>query len=106
MVKQECIPLESRGAWNDALQGIRHAFAHTWENCQAMRLTTGHPTYLYCFENAGVRIVCPIAERRFGGYPDIVTPYGFSGFVGTADDPEFPRYWRNFAASRAYVAGY
>lgn len=105
-MKHECIPLESHAAWRDALQGIPHAFAHTWENCQAMSLTTGYPTYLYCFENADARIVCPIAERSFGGYIDIVTPYGFSGFAGTTGCPDFPRHWRAFVMGRGYVCGY
>jgi hypothetical protein len=100
------IPLESRGAWNDALQDIPHSFAHTWENCRAMYLTTGYPTYLYCFESAHRRIACPIAEREINGSSDIVTPYGFSGFVGTGDCVDFPRYWLEFVQSRGYVSGY
>ena len=77
-MNQKFIPLESRVEWQNALQGIKHAFAHTWENCYAMHLTTGFTTYLYCFEAENIRIVCPIAEREFQGYVDIVTPYGLS----------------------------
>ena len=105
-MRHKCIPIEAPGPWNDALCGIPHAFAHTWESCYAMRLTTGYPTYLYCFENASVRIVCPIAERRSDEGIDIVTPYGFSGFAGTADCTDFPRYWREFVRERGYIAGY
>jgi hypothetical protein len=105
-MKHECIPLDSRSAWTSALVGIPHAFAHTWENCRAMQLTTGLPTYLYCFEDSSARIVCPITEREWEGAVDICTPYGFSGFVGTADCPAFPAYWREFVQGRGYVAGY
>jgi hypothetical protein len=49
---------------------------------------------------------CPIAEREFDGHIDIVTPFGFSGFAGNKDYPEFPRYWRNFVKKRGYVCGY
>jgi hypothetical protein len=106
MISQTCISLESPVEWKNALQGIKHGFAHTWENCHAMRLTTGFKTYLYCFEADGVRIVCPIAEREFEGHIDIVTPYGFSGFVGNDDCADFPHYWREFVRERGYVCGY
>jgi len=104
--RQKCIPLDSRTEWENALQEIKHAFAHTWENCYAMHLTTGFKTYLYCFETERVRIVCPIAEREFEGHIDIVTPYGFSGFVGNGDCADFPQYWREFVRERGYVCGY
>src|SRR5262249_49234186 len=78
---------------------------HTWENCHAMQLSTKYRTFLYCFEANGVRIVCPIAEREFQGAIDIVTPYGFSGFAGTTECPQFPAAWQEFAAQR-YVCAY
>jgi hypothetical protein len=106
MVKQECVPIDAPVEWKEALEGIEHPFAHTWENCYAKQLTTGFDTYLYCFETKNVRIVCPIAEREFAGYTDIVTPYGFSGFIGNADYPEFTRYWDDFAKEQDYVSGY
>jgi hypothetical protein len=104
--KHKCIALDSPAEWKKALEGIRHAFAHTWENCHTMRLSTGFNTYLYCLETENMRVVCPIAEREFGGRVDIVTPYGFSGFVGTGDCADFPRYWREFVRERGYVCGY
>jgi hypothetical protein len=106
VTSQRCIPLESSAEWKEALHGIKHAFAHTWENCYAMHLTTGFRTYLYCFETENVRVVCPIAEREFDGYIDIVTPYGFSGFVGNGHYPQFPLFWRQFVKERGYVCGY
>ena len=106
MVTERCISLDSPDKWREQLIGIPHAFAHTWESCYAMHLTTGFATYLYAFEGAGARIVCPIAERRYGGHVDIVTPYGFSGFTGDRECPDFPRYWRRFVADRGYVCGY
>src|SRR2546423_6172545 len=106
MTDQKCISLGSPTEWKDALKGIKHAFAHTWENSHAMRLTTGFNTYLYCFESNHVRIVCPIAEREFEGHVDIVTPYGFSGFVGNGNCADFSRDWREFVSQRGYVCGY
>ncbi|MBK8382824.1 MAG: hypothetical protein IPL16_13255 [Ignavibacteria bacterium] len=100
------IPLEAETEWKDALKGIRHSFYHTRESCYAMHLTTGYRTYLYCFEHDGVRIVCPVAERDFEGYTDIVTPYGFSGFTGNEDFSGFENYWRKFVKEKKYVCGY
>jgi len=88
------------------LIGIPHAFAHTWENCYAMHLSTGNKTYLYTFELDGTRIVCPVSERQFRGKIDIVTPYGFSGFTGSKPLPGFSEYFRKFAANKGYVCGY
>ena len=106
MVIERCIYLEQPSEWKDALTGIKHAFAHTWGNCHAMHLTTGYSTYLYTFEKDGVRIVCPIAERTFGEFSDIVTPYGFSGFVGNRPCPEFSNYWKGFVQEKGYICGY
>jgi hypothetical protein len=103
---ERCIPLDAPAEWQEALRDIPHAFAHTWEHCRAMQLTTAYRTYLYSFESAGARIVCPIAERPFGEDIDIVTPYGFSGFVGTGDCPEFTACWRAFVERKRYVCGY
>jgi hypothetical protein len=106
MIKQECIPLESRAHWERSLEGIKHSFGHTWENCYAVQLTTGFKTFLYCFESEYGRVVCPIAEREYSGYVDIVKPSGFSGFVGNGICPGFSRYWREFATEREYISGY
>jgi hypothetical protein len=106
MISHKCIPIDSPSLWREALKGIEHAFAHTWESCYAFYLTTGFKTYLYCFEAENVRIICPLSEREFDGYTDIVTPYGFSGFVGDGDFPEFPFYWKEFVEKKGYVCGY
>jgi hypothetical protein len=111
-MKHYFIPLNSTAEWKEsltgenALKGIKHAFAHTWENCYAMHLTTGLKTFLYKYESDNVKIICPISERKFENYTDIVTPYGFSGFAGNGDDPEFPQHWKNFAKQQGYVSGY
>mgnify|MGYP001220226752 CR=1 FL=1 len=100
------IPLEAKDEWDDALKNIRHSFSHTWNNCYAMHLTTTHRTFLYLYENGNTKIVCPIAEREFEGHKDIVTPYGFSGFTGNSDCPDFPHQWKEFAKESGYVCGY
>ena len=106
MIKQECIPIRFPSKWRESLDGIAHAFAHTWENCYAMQLTTGLDTYLYRFEAGDVRIICPLSERRFEDHVDIVTPFGFSGFVGNGNCAEFSHYWFDFVEQRGYVCGY
>jgi hypothetical protein len=105
-VVQRCIGLDSPREWAKALEGIEHSFAHTWESCYAMHLTTGFDTYLYCFGAKNARIVCPIAERTFENHTDVVTPYGFSGFVGDGECNDFARYWTDFAKQKDYVCGY
>jgi hypothetical protein len=106
MINQELIPIESPSKWRESLKGIAHAFAHTWENCYAMQLTTGRNTYLYRFQADDVRIICPLSERLFDDHVDIVTPYGFSGFAGTGDCAKFSHYWTDFTKWRGYVCGY
>lgn len=105
-MKQKCISVDSAPEWRLALRGVEHAFAHTWENCYAMRLTTGLSTYLYCLEAGDLRIVCPLSERRFGHHVDIVTPYGFSGFVGNGACSWFSDHWTKYAQEKGYVCGY
>ncbi len=105
-MKHELIPLSSPDLWKEALQDIPHAFGHTWENCYAMHLSTGLPTYLYQFKHGDAKVICPISERSFMGKIDIVTPYGFSGFTGNNNIYEFPLYWKKFAKERGYVCGY
>ncbi len=106
MVNSSCIPLESPSEWKEALKGIKHSFAHTWENCYAMHLTTGYKTYLYCFKKDNIKILCPIAEREYKGYKDIVTPYGFSGFIGSQEYSDFKNHWKEFVEEKNYVCGY
>lgn len=105
-IKQDYISLERAMDWKEALKGIKHSFGHTWENCYAMHLTTGFETYLYFFESDNVRIVCPIAERKYDGYIDILKPFGFSGLIGNGECLEFPYYWNEFVRKRGYVCGY
>src|SRR4028118_253375 len=101
-VKHTRIPLSEPAEWRNALEGIPHAFGHTWESCYAMNLTTGNPTYLYLFEDGDTRIVCPVSERLFKGQVDIVTPYGFSGFTGNKEHSDFRRHWKTFAVEQRY----
>jgi hypothetical protein len=100
------IPLEAKDEWVDAMKDIKHSFSHSWDNCYAMHLTTSHKTFLYRYENGNTKIICPIAERQFEGSTDIVTPYGFSGFTGNTNCPDFPHHWKEFAKQSGYVSGY
>jgi hypothetical protein len=103
----ELIPIADRTIWEGTLAGVRHAFAHTWANCHAMSLTSGDATYLCRFGSGDAKVVCPIAERRYGDYLDIYTPYGFSGFAGGAIvNGDFSRAWNEFVKEREYVCGY
>lgn len=100
------IPLENEKEWKEALAGIQHSYGHTWEHCNAMKLTTGHDTYLYSYENKDTLIVAPILEREFLGYKDIAKPFGYSGFTGIKFTNTFSKEWKEFTKSKGYVAGY
>jgi hypothetical protein len=102
----QLVSLNDADRWKAALQDIPHAFGHTWENCYAMHLSSGLPTYLFVFEYGATKIVCPIAERVYNGHVDIVTPYGFSGFAGTQVSVEFKKHWESFVKEQNYVSGY
>jgi len=106
LINCDCISLDCPQEWQESLRGIRHTFAHTWESCYAMYLTTGLRTFLFKFEAEDVKIVCPIAERKFRGYTDIVTPYGISGFVGNGTCKDFPDYWKKWAEDMGYICSY
>jgi hypothetical protein len=71
-----------------------------------MTASSGYRTYLYSFERPDVRIVCPVAERPVNGLVDLVTPYGFSGFVGTGPCSDFADHWVRFATTNGYVCAY
>ena len=107
--RQRLISLESAQEWRATLAPLPHTFAHTWDHCYAMQLSSGLPTHLYSVETGTASYVCPIAERIFDGAVDVVTPYGFSGFTGDGGDgggDELPGLWRAFARERGYVAGF
>lgn len=104
--KITCISIDSGDMWKDALNGIPHSFYHTRDHCYAMSLTTGYETFLFCYKKDNIKIISPVAERAFKGYTDILTPYGFSGFAGNGDCPDFPEAWSEFVKKRKYVCGY
>ncbi|HEY0972519.1 MAG TPA: hypothetical protein VGE02_16230 [Gemmatimonadales bacterium] len=100
------IPLSESDRWAEALEGVPHAFAHTWGSCNAMRLTSGMETFLYRYDDGGHRVLCPLAVRSYEGYRDVLTPYGLSGFVGTGPCPGFPGRWAAFMREQGFVCGY
>ena len=104
--KQQLIPGDAQAAWERALEGLPHAFAHTWTSCAAMARTTGASTWLYTWESGDARAVCPIAERSYGGAVDVCTPYGFSGFTGRGNWSAALGDWKQFAGNRGWVCGY
>lgn len=102
----KCIDLSSENEWDDALKGIRHSIFHTREYCKAIQLSGESKIFLYCFEKDDAKIICPLIEKEYVGYKDICTPYGFSGFTGNKDFPDFPKYWDEFSRGKKYVCSY
>ena len=53
MIIERFWPLENQVMWISSLDGVKHSFAHTWENCYAMQITTGMNTFLESVEILG-----------------------------------------------------
>ncbi len=104
--ERRIIPLADRHAWETALADVPHAYAHTWENCHAMWLTTSAPTFLYSWRSEVARVACAFSERSFQEQTDIYTPYGFGGFVGVGDWSGVRHDWSDFVRRAAYVCGF
>lgn len=100
------VAIDDRERWERLLDPLPHGFAHTWDSCHAHTLTTGYATSLVHVEADGARVACPVAERRIGPHVDVVTPFGFSGFVGTDPCPVLPARWHALMRERGYVCGY
>lgn len=100
------IGLEEETDWRAALSGLPYGIAH---DPGFLRIVTGpaaSSTSLAVYECERGRAVCPITERAYRGYPDIVTPYGFGGFVGAGDLSGLPDAWNVLVRDREYVAAY
>jgi len=104
-VTHRLVPITARGEWQAALEGIPYGFGHTWDNCYAFSLES-QTCWLYCYRDDDVRVVCPIVERHLDPYVDVVTPYGFGGFVGTVPHPALHGAWRAFARDQGWVCAY
>lgn len=105
-MRERLIPLSEPAAWQEALDGVPHGFAHLWAHCRAMASAHGQDIVLYAAEEGEDRLVCPFAEQRCGGGLDLVTPYGFSGFTGRGRLAPLARRWRDFARAQACVCAY
>lgn len=106
MLHQKFVPLEDREEWNRQLKNISYAPAHTWIYNKAIALSSKLETFLYCASTTIFKAVCPIAVREKLGQRDIVTPYGFGGFISRGNHIDFHRNWHAFIASTEYICGY
>lgn len=103
--RERLIPLSDSHAWDNALEGVPHFFAHRHAYNAAM-CTDAQDVFLYTVEREGFRAACPLMVREWQGTRDIVSPYGFAGFAYTGHDAEFPAFFSQSMAARGYVAGY
>ena len=71
-----------------------------------MQLTSGLPTYLYAYEGGRVRVVCPIAEREFGGPGRRGHALRLRRLRHERRLGAFPEDWGEFARARGWVCGY
>ena len=105
-MRRTLIGLDERERWDAALDRVPHAFWHTWTHCAAMATSSGQRTRLHVLEDADLHVVCPVAERVADGHIDLVTPYGFSGFVGTSASFALGDRWADLARADGAVCGY
>ncbi len=85
------ISIENRKEWTDAICGMEHAFAHSWDYCHANSHSIIGDTFLLAYSSKSSRFVLPLCRREYKGFNDFVTPYGFAGIVGFGDPFEFLR---------------
>jgi hypothetical protein len=104
--KIQIIPLGNVSEWNESLIDIPHSFTHTHEYCEAIYITKNQNTFLFVYENEGIKIVCPLTERSFSGYVDITKTNGISGFTGNGFHRDFYDAWEDFIFKKNYVTGY
>lgn len=107
-MRHRLVPLDDPDGWNDALQGLRHAPAHTHAHAFAFAASSPDETFLYvgCDDDGTPAVVCPLAVRGEPHEQDVYTPFGFSGFASAADRPGFAAEWDAFAAEQGWVATY
>lgn len=106
MMQVRLIGGECEVEWSAVLSGLPHAIAHTHAFATCMARSADSDVFLFAAEHANGRAACVISERFFQEQPDVFTPYGFGGFVGTGDLSGLHDAWVRFAESRGYVASY
>lgn len=106
MASVDLISVDAAQSWDEALEGIPHAYQHTNDFARATQQTTGYPTFLLAAERRRERIVAAVAERATDGHLDIATVSGLSGFAGTGAWRWFEGAWERFVRDREYVCGY
>jgi hypothetical protein len=106
MLKQELIPLDDKVAWDLHLRDIPHGPAHTWGYNYAIAQSSNLPTYLYAAKGSNFKAACPISIRMKLDKKDIVTPYGFGGFISQGDHPDFNKSWQHYFYEKNIICCY
>lgn len=101
------IALSETRQWQQALAGLPHAAAHTHAYCLALSRSSRLETRLLASEDSSGRVACPLSVRAIEpDLPELVSPYGFGGFVGTGDVPALVRKCNAFCRGEGFVTGY
>lgn len=81
-VRHTIIRINQSIEWDAALTGFIHTPAHEHAYCKAMSLSSGMETFLYVGEgDGGAKLVCAFGIRTRGRYAELVSPYGFGGYM-------------------------
>lgn len=108
MLQQELISVHDSSRWDDILSGLPHAPAHTASYNLAMMKSSKRQTFLYVARSDNFIAVCPVAKRFKYETIDLVTPYGFGGFIAQGDyrhfEADFDRFMRQQQILSSYLA--
>jgi hypothetical protein len=96
--------------WDQALDGINHAFAHTWEYSSNLEKSTGSGIYLFVAKNNYSKLIVPFSIReKEPSFRDIFSPYGYGGIIYQGPESELlelKKIWIEFAQNHDIIAAY
>ncbi len=106
----QIIDISQSTLWDKALEDIPHTYAHKWEYCNAISISSGLKTFLFVAKYGRERLLCPLSIREIeDGFPELVSPYGFGGIISTCPSEKydsFKRIWIDFAQQHSIVTAY
>lgn len=106
MLHQELISIDDAWRWDEVLASLPHAPAHTAHYNRAMMMSSQRPTYLYYARTDDFIAACPVAKRSKFETHDLVTPYGFGGFIASGECAQFAEQFDAFMQSQHILSSY
>ena len=105
-ILQQLIPASNHDNWMAALNGVPLSAAHLPDYNKALARSGLYRPLLYLIETSTLKLICPVAERRFNGYPDLVSLYGNGGASGVGTGGDIIETMREYLAEQGYIAAF